>query len=147
MIQKKFIKKIQFSIIEIKIEIKTTTTAVIKNELKHFAMSEGNIFQIKELENTGVASRAEYTHDVMKKKKYVRFTTSSCLGSIGKKLSSLLADFGRYGQKQPLQIFRKIGVLKNFANVHRKTSVLKSPFNKVKAYTLLKRDSSTCVFL
>ena len=37
------IKKIQFSIIEKKnIEIKTTTTAVIKNELKYFPMSEGN---------------------------------------------------------------------------------------------------------
>ena len=35
-------KKIQFSIIEINIEIKTTTTAVIKNELKYFPMSEGN---------------------------------------------------------------------------------------------------------
>ena len=32
----------QFSIIEIKIEIKTTTTAVIKTELKYFPMSEGN---------------------------------------------------------------------------------------------------------
>ena len=29
-------------IIEINIEIKTTTTAVIKNELKYFLMSEGN---------------------------------------------------------------------------------------------------------
>ena len=32
----------QFSIIEISIEIKTTTTAVIKNELKYFPMSQGN---------------------------------------------------------------------------------------------------------
>ena len=33
----------QFSIIEISIEIKTTTTtAVIKNELKYFPMSDGN---------------------------------------------------------------------------------------------------------
>ena len=32
----------QFSVIEISIEIKTTTTAVIKNELKYFPMSEGN---------------------------------------------------------------------------------------------------------
>ena len=32
----------QFSIIEISIGIKTTTTAVIKNELKYFPMSEGN---------------------------------------------------------------------------------------------------------
>ena len=30
------------SIIEISIEIKTTTTAVIKNELKYFPISEGN---------------------------------------------------------------------------------------------------------
>ena len=30
------------SIIEINIEIKTTTTAVIKNESKYFLMSEGN---------------------------------------------------------------------------------------------------------
>ena len=35
-------KKIQFSITEINIEIKTTATAVIKNELKYFLMSEGN---------------------------------------------------------------------------------------------------------
>ena len=35
-------KKIQFSIIEINIEIKTTTTAIIKNEVKYFPMSEGN---------------------------------------------------------------------------------------------------------
>ena len=36
-------KNIQFSIIEISIEIKTTTTtAVIKNELKYFPVSEGN---------------------------------------------------------------------------------------------------------
>ena len=32
----------QFSVIELKIEIKATTTAVIKNELKHFPRSEGN---------------------------------------------------------------------------------------------------------
>ena len=32
----------QFSIIEIKIETKTTRTAIIKNELKYFPMSEGN---------------------------------------------------------------------------------------------------------
>ena len=37
------IKNIQFSIIELSIEIKTTATAVIKNELKYFPMSEGNI--------------------------------------------------------------------------------------------------------
>ena len=35
-------KKIQFSIIEIYIEIKTTTTVVIKNVLNYFPMSEGN---------------------------------------------------------------------------------------------------------
>ena len=35
-------KKVQFSITEINIEIKTTATAVIKNELKYFLMSEGN---------------------------------------------------------------------------------------------------------
>ena len=34
-------KKIQLSITEINIEIKTTATAVIKNELKYFLMSEG----------------------------------------------------------------------------------------------------------
>ena len=33
----------QLSIIEISIEIKTTTTAVIKKDLKYFPMSEGNI--------------------------------------------------------------------------------------------------------
>ena len=35
-------KKIQFSKTEINIEIKTTATAVIKNELKYFLISEGN---------------------------------------------------------------------------------------------------------
>ena len=35
-------KNIQFSITEINIEIKTTATTVIKNELKYFLMSEGN---------------------------------------------------------------------------------------------------------
>ena len=35
-------KKIRFSVIEISIEIKTTKTAVMKNELKYFPMSEGN---------------------------------------------------------------------------------------------------------
>ena len=34
--------KIQLSIIEISIEIKTTTAAVIKNKLKYFPISEGN---------------------------------------------------------------------------------------------------------
>ena len=36
------IKKIQFSIKEISIEIETSTTAAIKNELKYSPMSEGN---------------------------------------------------------------------------------------------------------
>ena len=36
------IEKIQFSITEINIEIRTTAAAVIKNELKYFLMSEGN---------------------------------------------------------------------------------------------------------
>ena len=35
-------KKVLFSITEINIEIKTTATAVIKNELKYFLMSEDN---------------------------------------------------------------------------------------------------------
>ena len=35
-------KKIQFSIKEISIEMGTTTTVVIKNELKYFPMSEVN---------------------------------------------------------------------------------------------------------
>ena len=34
--------KTQFSKIETSIEIKTTTTTVIKNKLKYFPMSEGN---------------------------------------------------------------------------------------------------------
>ena len=37
-------KKTQFSITEINTEIKTTATAVIKNELKYFLMSEGNTY-------------------------------------------------------------------------------------------------------
>ena len=37
-------KKIQFSVIEINIEIKTTTTAVTKNKLKYFPMSEGDTY-------------------------------------------------------------------------------------------------------
>ena len=36
--------KIQFSIIEIRIEIKATTTAIIKNELKYFSMSQDNTY-------------------------------------------------------------------------------------------------------
>ena len=35
-------KKIQFSITEINIEIKTIATEVIKNELNYFLMSRGN---------------------------------------------------------------------------------------------------------
>ena len=42
-------------------------------------------------------------------------------------------------QKQPLQIFHKIGVLENFAKILRKTSVLKSLFDKVKAYNFAKK--------
>ena len=42
------LKKIQFSITEINIEIKATATAVNKNELKYFLISEGNTC-IKEL--------------------------------------------------------------------------------------------------
>ena len=37
-------EKIQFSITEINIEIKSTATTVIKNELKYFQMSEGNTY-------------------------------------------------------------------------------------------------------
>ena len=39
--------KIRLSIIEISIEIKTTTTAVIKNELKYFPISEGNTYIVE----------------------------------------------------------------------------------------------------
>ena len=50
-----------------------------------------------------------------------------------------------------LQIFFKIDLLKNFANFTKKNTVSKSLFNKVvglqKFATLLKRDSSTDVFL
>ena len=37
-------EKIQFSITEINIEIKSTATTVIKNELKYFQMSESNTY-------------------------------------------------------------------------------------------------------
>ena len=37
-------EKIQFSITEINIEIRSTATTVIKNELKYFQMSEGNTY-------------------------------------------------------------------------------------------------------
>ena len=37
-------EKIQFSITEINIEIESTATTVIKNELKYFLMSEGNTY-------------------------------------------------------------------------------------------------------
>ena len=47
------------------------------------------------------------------------------------------------------QMFFKIGVLKNLANLTKKNPVLKSLFNKVaglkRSETLLKRDSSTGV--
>ena len=50
-----------------------------------------------------------------------------------------------------LQKFFKIGVLKNLANFTKKNPVLESLFNKVaelkRSETLLKRDSSTGVFL
>ena len=47
-----------------------------------------------------------------------------------------------------LQIFFKIGFLKQFRNIHRKTPALESLFNKVAGpATLLKRDSNIGVFL
>ena len=48
------------------------------------------------------------------------------------------------------QMFFKIGVLKRFRNIHRKTSVLKSLFNKtadLRSAISLKRDSNRGVFL
>ena len=50
------------------------------------------------------------------------------------------------GKKQPLQIFYEIGVLKKFAKTHRKTSVLKSPFNKVKAYNFIRMEPQYMYF-
>ena len=41
------IKKIHYPIIEINIEIKTTATAVIKNKLRYFPMSEGNSYIVE----------------------------------------------------------------------------------------------------
>ena len=43
------------------------------------------------------------------------------------------------GQKQPFQIFCKKGVLKNFARINGKTSMLKSLFNKVKVDNFIKK--------
>ena len=54
-------------------------------------------------------------------------------------------------KRSRLQMFFKLGVLKNFAKFHRKTPVLESLFNKVpnlKGLQLkLKRTSITGVFL
>ena len=52
-------------------------------------------------------------------------------------------------QQEPPEVFRKKGVLKNFA-FHRKTPVLESIFNKVpclQAYNFIKRDSNVGAFL
>ena len=46
-------------------------------------------------------------------------------------------------------MFFKIGVLKNFANIHRKTTVLESLFNKVagrKACNFIKKETPTQAF-
>ena len=89
-------------------------------------------------------------------KKYVRFITSSCLTLCRRCNSNLLFIQGALRKPlkwkywtlkrslQPLQIFHKIGVLKNFAKIHRETLVLKL---KLRLTTLFKRDSSLCVFL
>ena len=54
-------------------------------------------------------------------------------------------------QKQPPRsVIKKKAALKDFTKIHRKTPLLESLFNKVaglKTATLLKRDSSTGVFL
>ena len=97
-----------------------------------------SFYPVKVLKNNGIASRAEYTQSVMKK--YVRFITSSCL-TLCRRCNSNLLFIQAALQKppkwkywtlkrslQPLQIFHKIGVLKNFAKIHRKALVLKSPF-------------------
>ena len=42
-------------------------------------------------------------------------------------------------KKHPLQIFYKIDVLNNFRKIHRKTSVLKYPFNKFKVYNFIEK--------
>ena len=64
----------------------------------------GRMFEVKELKNTGGASRAEYTHNVMKK--YVRLITSGYLTLCRRCNNNLLFI-------QPLQIFHKIGYLKS----------------------------------
>ena len=48
-------------------------------------------------------------------------------------------NFSAAGQRQSLQIFCKIGVLKTFAKINRKASALKSPFNKVKASNYIEK--------
>ena len=53
------------------------------------------------------------------------------------KLEKCFYCWGSYGKKQPLQIFYRIVVLKDFAKIRRKTSVLKSPC--VKAYNFIKK--------
>ena len=45
------------------------------------------------------------------------------------------------------QILFKLGVLKKFLNIHRKTHVLESLFNSFRPATLIKRDSNIGVFL
>ena len=58
---------------------------------------------------------------------------------------NLLNWWGSYEQKESFQIFCKTAALKNFAKIHRKTSVLKSPFNKIKAWNFIKyRLQHTC---
>ena len=59
-----------------------------------------------------------------------------------------LSNVGR-GKKQPLEVFCKKGVLKNFTNFAGKTPAFELLFYKVvglRPVTLLKRDSSTGVF-
>ena len=46
------------------------------------------------------------------------------------------------------KMFFKLGVLKNFCNIHRKTPVLEYLVNiKCRPTTLIKRDTNTGVFL
>ena len=52
---------------------------------------------------------------------------------------------GQNRQKQPLEVFCKKRCSSKFRKFHRKTSVLKSLFNR--PVTLLKIDSNTGVFL
>lgn len=51
--------------------------------------------------------------------------------------SFLLKSWGSYGQEQPLYMVYK-GGLKNLVKMHGKPSVLKSTFNKIKIYILIK---------